>query len=105
MRLRTTQFVTPGRMSVVGCPPPRKTVRQALRCGSVSAARSQPARIESPDRHENAEDDGLRARWAAGNVDVHGEDPVDAPGARVTLPDDAPRGRTGSHGDHDARVW
>src|SRR5450759_583374 len=59
--------------------------------------------IEAPERDQDAEDDGLRARRAAGNVDVDRKDAVDSPGARVTLPDDAPRGRTGSHGDHDAR--
>src|SRR5450759_1570634 len=78
-----------------------------LECALMNAGTSaswSPSGIEAPDGDQDAEDDGLRARRAAGNVDVDGENPVDATGARVTLPDDAPRGRTGSHGDHDARI-
>src|SRR5450759_1701170 len=77
-----------------------------LECAPTNAGTSsadQASRIEAPDRDQDAEDDGLRARRAARNVDVDGENPVDAPGARVTLPDDASRRGTGSHRDHDAR--
>src|SRR5450756_1116133 len=77
-----------------------------LECAPTNAGTSladQASGIEAPDRNQYAEDDGLRARRAAGNVDVDGENPVDAPGARVTLPDDAARRRTRSHRDHDAR--
>ena len=44
----------------------------------------------------------LRARRAAGDVDVDREDAVDAAGAGVSLADDAPGSGAGSHGDHDA---
>src|SRR6266852_1800110 len=64
----------------------------------------QVAGMEAPDRDQNAEEDGLRARRATGDVDVDRENPVDAAGAGVSLPDDAPGGGAGSHGDHDARI-
>src|SRR5450759_4912177 len=64
----------------------------------------QAAGTEAPNRDQNAEDDGLRARRAAGDIDVDRQDLVDAAGAGVSLPDDAPGGGAGSHGDHDARV-
>jgi hypothetical protein len=46
----------------------------------------------------------LGARRAAGDVDVDREDPVDAAGAGVSLPDDASGAGAGSHGDHEARL-
>src|SRR6516162_2658159 len=64
----------------------------------------QVAGIEAPDRDKEAEDDGLRARRAAGDVDVDRQDPVDAAGARVSLPNDPPGRGAGSHGDHNAGV-
>src|ERR1019366_1760160 len=47
------------------------------------------AGIEAPDLDQDAEEDGLRARRAAGYVNVDGENPVDAASAGVSLPDDA----------------
>lgn len=46
-----------------------------LSCRTASPARRtrEPARIEAPDRDQDAEEDGLRARWAAGDVDVDWE--------------------------------
>src|SRR5450759_4731455 len=64
----------------------------------------QAAGTKAPNRDQDAEDDGLRARRAAGDVDVDRQDPVDAAGAGVSLPDDAPGRGAGSHGDHDARI-
>jgi len=62
------------------------------------------AGIEAPERDQDAEDDRLRPRRAAGNIDVDRQNLVDAAGARVTFPDDATGGGAGAHGDHDARV-
>ena len=66
--------------------------------------RAGPAGIQPADRDQDPEDDRLRARRTAGDVDIDRENPVDAAGARVSLADDAPGGRAGSHGDDDARL-
>lgn len=56
------------------------------------------ADVEAPDRDQDAEDDGLRARRTAGNVDIDRKDPVDAAGAGIPFSDDPPGGGAGSHG-------
>src|ERR1035437_7698684 len=45
---------------------------------SPSSLAWQTAGIEAPDRDQDAEEDGVRARRAAGDVDVDSEYPVDA---------------------------
>src|SRR5258708_13037517 len=82
--------------------PPRPARKRCAAAPSPLAW--QAAGMEAPDRDQDAEEDGLRARRATGDVDVDREDPVDAAGAGVSLPDDAPGGGAGSHGDHDARI-
>jgi len=71
----------------------------------MSARAGRPATgIEATDRDQESEDDGLRARRAAGDVDVDGKDSIDAAGAGIPLADDAAGGGAGSHGDDHARV-
>ncbi len=75
--------------------------RPSAEDGSALPLAGGPAGVEAADRDQDAEDDGLRARWAAGDVGVDRENAVDAAGAGVSLADDAPGGGAGSHGDHD----
>jgi hypothetical protein len=63
----------------------------------------QTTGIEAPDRDQDAENNGLRARRATGDVDINREYLIDTAKAGVSLPEDAPGG-AGTYGDHDARV-
>src|SRR6185295_20118972 len=47
---------------------------------------------------EEAPEEGFRARWTAGDVDVHGDHPIDALRYRVR-PVGTAAGRAGPHGD------
>jgi len=64
-------------------PSPRPRPVAPSTCGAA-------ARIKSPERNQDAEDDRLRPRRAARDMDIDRQNLVDAAGARVSLPDDAP---------------
>src|ERR1017187_6957349 len=52
----------------------------------------QAAGVEAPERDQDAEDDRLRPRWAARDIDIDRQNLVDAAGAGVSLGGDAPGG-------------